>query len=395
MKKRVAVLFGGKAPEHEVSIITGIQILHGLRGAGHEALAVYVSKEGKWVLGDESFWDPKNYSDLGELVKKARRGYLGLVPGGSGLVVEGRSVLFKREEGIGVDVFFPAFHGRYGEDGSIQGLFELANVAYVGCNVQASAVGMDKQLSKRVAESIGVPVLKSNWIGKEDSGDVRKLADRAMEGLKYPVYVKPARLGSSIGITRAENEKELSEAIEVAFCYDTKAMVEQGLDDAVEVNISLLGNNPYEVSATETPVASGRTLSFEDKYISKEGGASKGMATARRIVPAKIKEGIRRKVEGYGRKFFAEIDGCGICRIDFLVSKDEGRVYFNEINTLPGSIAFYLWKEKGIAMSALTDRLVELAIERKKQKEGLIASFESNILEGYGSGGAKLKLGGQ
>jgi len=202
--------------------------------------------------------------------------------------------------------------------------------------------------------------------------------------MDFPVFVKPAHLGSSIGITKARDIKELEDALDVAFFYDTKVVVEKSLENAKEVNISILGNNPYEVSVCEMPVSSGDVLSFEDKYITK-GKASKGMASAQRLIPAPIKKETAKKIEDYANKFFAEIGGQGIARIDFLVSHDEKEIYFNEINTMPGSVAFYLWKEKGITFDKLVQKLIDLGMKRSEEKKKLITTFKSNILSGFSS----------
>ncbi len=372
-KINIAVLFGGRSAEHEISIITGIQILNALDKSKYTVYPVYISKDGEWFLGDQSFYSAKTFTNL-ENLKKHKRVYLSSVPGENCLVVKKGGVSFGADR-IPVDVLFPSFHGTYGEDGSMQGLFELAGIPYVGCGVQASAVSMDKMLSKRVCESIGVPVLPANWGAKNDPKVL-------MKNLKYPVYVKPVHLGSSIGITRANNDKELKNALDVAFFYDAKVMVEEGMQNHMEVNISIMGNNPYQFSVCETPVSSSETLSFEDKYMSS-GGASKGMASLKRIIPAPIKKGTEDKIKEFAQRFFSEIDGEGLCRIDFLVSKDEKRIFLNEINPLPGSIAFYLWEKVNMPINKLVDRLVELAFERHAKKSKLTTTFQSNVLEGF------------
>lgn len=392
MSRTVAVMFGGRAPEHEVSIITGIQVMHALLAAGYEVLPLYITKEGKWVLGDSSYFDPKTFRDQGRAVEKKVGVTLPANPEAVMHEVPGKFSLVKTLREYEVDVFFPCFHGRYGEDGSVQGLLEMAGVAYTGCGVEASAIGMDKVVSKRVAESVGIPVLRDNWANKGEWEDWGRLSEQVMKGLNYPVFVKPARLGSSIGIKKVKDEKQLKEAMEVAFCYDEKVMVEQGVERAMEVNISLIGNNPYQCSATERPLGGEEMLSFEDKYIAKKGRVSKGMATAKREVPAKIKRMTEEKIREYARRFFAEIDGSGICRIDFLVSRNEREIYFNEINTLPGSIAFYLWKAKGMPIDKLVARLVELAEERKERRGEVVCTFASNILAGFEGVKGKIKL---
>jgi len=382
-KKKVAVLFGGRSPEHEVSIITGIQVMAALDKDKYDVVPVYVTKEGKWIRGDESFLTPSTFKDLDKVIENKKTLVMSSDPTIRGLIEEPQKVeivkSFRLEK---IDIVFPAFHGKYGEDGSVQGLLEMANIPYVGCDVQSSSVGMDKVISKRVAKSIGIPVLKDNWLNSTNWKNNRNdSVDKIIKSLKSPVFVKPARLGSSIGIAKVKNIKELEEALDVAFFYDTKVMVEESLENAKEVNVSLLGNNPYKVSVCEMPVSSGDILSFSDKYIAKEG-VSKGMASAQRLIPAPIKESTRRKIEEYARAFFSEIGGSGVARVDFLLTKDEKEIYFNEINTFPGSVAFYLWKENGIDFADLVDKLIELGYEKFEQKNRLISTFKSNILSG-------------
>ena len=382
--KSVTVLFGGVSTEHEVSIISGIQVLNALDKSKYNVIPLYITKRGEWIKGDESFFKPETFRDLEKAV--AGKKYCFVSPDSSiNCLIEkpsGFSFMnsFMKEA---IDIMFPVFHGRLGEDGSIQGLFEMANVPYVGCGVTAAAIGMDKMISKRIAEAINVPVLGGNCVTENDRTN-------AMDGLKYPVYIKPVHLGSSIGVKKAGNKKELDEALDVAFFYDHKVLVEQGVTDAKEVNVSLIGNNPYEVSPMEMPVATSDVLSFKDKYLA-EGGKSRGMASLKRIIPAPIRKETEKMIEKYAKRFFAEIGGEGIVRMDFLLSMDENKIYLNEINTMPGSLSFYLWKEKSLTFSKLLDKLIDLGFERHKRKEKLNTTFESNILEGFnGAKGAKV-----
>lgn len=377
-----------------MSIISGIQVLHALDKAKYNVIPVYLAKDGRWILGDSSFYKVETFKNLDKASSKGKSVIFSTDPSLKSLIIKPKtytlfkSLLDEKE----IDVIFPVFHGRFGEDGSIQGLFEMADIAYVGCGVVASSVGMDKVLSKQIARSINIPVLKDVWLLKKDWLKNKKTALQVViDNLKFPVFVKPANLGSTIGITKAKNQKELADALDVAFFYDIKVLVEEGLADPKEINISVLGNNPYEVSACEEPLRSSEVLSYEDKYVS-EGGKSKGMASAKRIVPAKIKKETRDKIEAYSQKFFAEIGGTGLARLDYLLTKDEKKIYFNEINTMPGSLAFYLWKEVGVSFDKLLDKLIDLAVERHEEKKKLTTTFKSNILEGFsGAKGSKLK----
>ncbi len=385
-KLNAVVLFGGRSTEHEISIISATQVLNALNKERYNVIPIYITKNGEWIKGDASFFEAETFKNLEKAIEKKKFEFIAPSPEIDYLVEKpgGRGFLksFVKEK---IDIVLPIFHGRFGEDGSVQGLLEFAGLAYIGCNVQASAIGMDKMVSKRIASAIGVPVLPGNWIGKVDWGETRsKSLESAMKGLKFPIFVKPVHLGSSIGVTRASNKKELESALEVGFYYDTKVLVEQGLVDAMEVNISLLGNNPYEFSATEKPVASSEVLSFEDKYISKDDRPSKGMATLKRIIPAPIKKTTEEKIKEYANNFFAEIGGEGIVRMDFLLSKDEKRIYLNEINTMPGSLAFYLWEKAGVSFSKLLDKLIDLGLKRKEEEKKLNYTFKSNVLRNFG-----------
>jgi len=374
---RVAVLFGGKSPEHEVSIISAIQVLNALDANKYNILPIYITKTGKWVLGGKDFFKVETFKNLAKF-EKEKSTFISPDSTVDYLSVEG-GISFLKSKKEKIDLVFPVFHGGTGESGGIQGLLEFNGIPFVGCGVTASSVAMDKMISKRVAQAIGVPVLPGNWVTKESTKD-------AMNGLKFPVYVKPVHLGSSIAVTRANNKKELDEALEVGFFYDNKVLVEQGLDGAKEVNISLIGNNPYEISPTEMPHATSEVLSFKDKYLSG-GSKSAGMASLKRIVPAPIKKETERKIIQYATDFFGEIGGEGICRIDFILSKDEKKIYLNELNPMPGSLAFYLWKEKGMSFTKLLDKLIDFGIERADKKGKLNTTFDSNILENFG--GAK------
>jgi len=376
-KLKVAVLFGGISTEHEISIISAIQVMNALNKGKYDIIPLYITKKGEWIRGDESYFNPSTFKDLEKAVKGKKSCFISPDSTTKYLIEKPESFTFLKtfvkEE---IDIVFPVFHGRLGEDGSIQGLLEVAGIPYVGCGVTASAIGMDKMITKRIAQSINIPTLLGNQITTKNSKD-------AMNGLKFPVYVKPVHLGSSIGVKRAANNKELREALEIGFFYDDKVLVEQGLQNMKEVNISLIGNNPYEVSPTEMPIASSEILSFKDKYLS-EDGKSRGMASLKRIIPAPIKKETQNKVEMYATKFFAEIGGEGIVRMDFLLTKDEKKIYLNEINTMPGSLAFYLWKEKGINFTELLDKLIKLGLERAERKRKVNTTFESNVLQNFG-----------
>lgn len=368
----MAVWYGGVSPEHEVAIISAVQVMKALESAGFGVVPVYVAKDGRWVVGDESFMDVKIYKSLDRVMK---RGKEVVFPANRNYVMLTKQWWGFGGNGEDVDVVFPVFHGRNGEDGTIQGLLEMANVPYVGCGVTASSVGMDKVIAKMVAKDLGFAVAKGQLFLKGDKLDSE---------LKYPMFVKPANLGSSIGVVRVENKEELKEALEVGFCYDSRVLVEEAIDLDKEINISVMGGNgKYEVSVTEQPVTKSDLLSFEDKYLGQS--RTKGMASAKRVIPAIIGDQQKKKIEDMAKRYFRMIGGNGLARIDFMVDK-KGEIYFNEINTIPGSLAFYLWDKSGYLFPKLVTKLLELAVEDWQEKQKRVTTFESNILAGFGSG---------
>ncbi len=370
------VVYGGVAPEHEVAVITALQVMNALRDSGFNVMPVYINKEGNWFLGGEEYMKPDVYKDLVKTERLGKR-VIFSAEHDFGLLSKGFLGFFPNE--VQPEVIFPVVHGKNGEDGTLQGLFELANIPYVGCGVTASAVKIDKFVAKKVAASLGIKVIKDVLVNKGETPD--------LTGIKFPVFVKPIGLGSSIGLTKVEKKADLADALEVAFCYDNRVMIEEAVEDPKEVNISIIGNDPYELSVTEQPVASGEVLSFDDKYTG-EAGKSRGMASARRYIPAKVDQEIIKEVEENALKFFRCIGGKGIARVDFMVDK-KGTVYFNEINTMPGSLAFYLWEKTHLPFPKLVSRLVELAVSDWEAKQGLIRSFESNILSSFATRGLK------
>lgn len=384
-KLNVAVLYGGRAPEHEVSIITALQVMAALDSSKYSPIPIYITKKGDWITGGSNFFDPKSYKDLNKIEESGKKIVFPTSPEEQRIMLTPGAFAFGSLFTDKIDVAFPCFHGKYGEDGSIQGLFELANIPYVGCKVQASALGMNKYLSKKLASNLGINVTKDYLVHLKDWEENKtKVINEINKLLKLPYYVKPVHLGSSIGITRVSKKSELNDALDVGFYYDHEVLVEEAVVKAREANISIIGNNPYELSSTEEPIASSETLSFEDKYISDEG-TSKGMATTKRIVPAPIEKKTKETIEEYSRKFFAEIGGTGIARIDYLLDSKE-KVYFNEINTMPGSVAFYLWKAREINFPKLCDKLIKFALERHKAEGKVTTVFQSNILAGFQGG---------
>lgn len=388
-KRRVGVLFGSRSVEHDVSILTARQVIAALDRSKYDVVPIYLTEDGRWLVGDALGSAP-----LGDFKRQANR-LPGVVeatvspsPSVRDLVGGGRKGLFGLGQGSvpSIDVAFPCIHGTHGEDGTIQGLFELANLPYVGAGVTGSAVGMDKILMKAAFQSTGIPVVDYRWFtAAEWERDRETVLDRLEKELPFPLFVKPANLGSSVGISRANERNGLEYAIEVAVRYDRRVLVEQGLEDIVEVNCSVVGNDDPRPSVCEQPVRWQEILSFEDKYLG--GGKAAGMGSARREIPAPIGDELTRDVQRLALAAFRAIDCAGIARVDTMVRQSDGMVWVNEINTMPGSLAFYLWEPAGVSFSALCDWLIDLAIERHREKQERVTRFDNALLTQ--SGGTK------
>jgi D-alanine-D-alanine ligase len=388
-QKTVAVLFGGRSVEHEVSVITGHQIMDAVKAAGHQVLPIYLTKDGEWYAGDR-LHHLKLYTDpAGDPTHAGGVYRVSLSPDRSirQLLVHPRTRpgLFRKAPDLWADVFFPCLHGSFGEDGSLQGLFELADMPYVGCGVAASAIAMDKALTKIVCRSAGIPVL--DWLVLTRA-DWQNAADDALRRIEafctYPVIVKPVCLGSSIGVQRCSNQAALREAIAAALRLDERVIVEKALSDFIELNCAVLGP-PEQASVCEQPTTSEAILSFDAKY--KRGGKglkqatkSSGMASLDRVIPAPIAEELAQRVQRYAIQAFRAIGAAGTSRIDFLYQPGEDVLYLNEPNSIPGSLAFYLWEASGIPFDELVQRLVAIALDRHQSRTQTQFSFEVNLL---------------
>lgn len=389
--KKIAVLFGGRSVEHEVSVITGMQIIENMDKSKYSPIPIYVTKEGKWLSGEslKSFktFKNKDFSQAQEVFFKMDPKDHNLYTIGQ----EGGGLFSKKQEALKVfdtvDAIFPALHGTNGEDGTMQGFLDLMDIPYVGCGTMAGALGMDKVVMKEVFRDLGLPVLDFRMFYRSSWEEDRDRVLSQVEELAYPLFVKPSNLGSSIGISRVKDRADLIEAIELATKYDRKIIVEAAAKDPREINAAVIGyEDDLEVSACEEPQGWKDLLTFEDKYMSNGKGTKGPKQTSNlRNVPAKLEGDLEEKIQAYAKGAFRAIDGCGTARIDFIV--DESGIYVNEINTLPGSIGFYLWEPKGLPIKDLISRLIDLAYVRQEQKRGNIYTFDSNLFEktGYGS----------
>ena len=381
-KIKVGLFFGGKSVEHEVSVISALQAYENLDKEKYEVIPVYVDKTGHFFTGHK-FLDIKNYKDVQSLIYSSTQ----IVPANKttgGFLKQG---FLKKFEPI--DVAFPLFHGSFGEDGCIQGVFEIYGIPYVGLDVTGSAVAMDKIMSKALFKELGFETGKYTWVSRNDWIENPKSCIKEIESsLKFPMFVKPATGGSSIGAGKAKDEDGLQFAIEVASAYSEKIIIEEAFGDGIiEVNCSALGYRDIRASICEQPVKSAELLSFSDKYM--KGGKNKragGMETLSRIIPAPISKNLTAKIQEATVKIFKVLSGCGVARIDYFVDLKKEKFWINEVNSPPGSLAFYLWEKSGISYKELLDKLIEMALERAEDRKKTTYVFESGLLEKMASG---------
>lgn len=396
MKTRVAVLFGGHSVEHEVSIISGIQAFCALNRDRYEAVPLYITQDNRFYTG-AALGDIAAYRNRKTLLKNAVR--VLLVPGEAGGVEMVRYPLKNFGNNVvgGFDVAIPVVHGTNVEDGTLMGMLEMLGVPYAGCDVTASALGMDKYYMKAALRQAGIPVLEAlEFTGKQHAADSDGVLCAVEQAMAYPVIVKPVNLGSSVGIAKAEGRAALAAALDEAFGYAARVLVEPAVTPLREINCAVLGDRDEAIpSVCEEPVNSDAILSFKDKYLSGEksqkGGKAGGMHSLKRRCPAELPEGMTAQVQQLAVATFRALDCAGVARIDFLNNPETGELWVNEINTIPGSLAFYLWEAAGLPFDGLMDRLVELAFKRQRERDALSFEYTSNILEGVSLGGAKGK----
>ena len=396
MKIKVGVIFGGESVEHEVSIISAMQAINKLDLEKYEVVPIYITKDREWYTGD-MLKDIEVYQDL-NLIKKYSKNVVLYCKNGA-FVLQNKK--FPRNIVREIDIAFPIVHGTNVEDGVLQGYLQSVGVPLVGPDVYGAAVGQDKVYMKAIWEQAGLPMTKYVWFYdveyKQDSSEVIKKVSK----LKYPVIVKPATTGSSVGISVVENEEKLVEAIDDAIQYDNKILVEEVVKNLKEVNIAVMGNYEHQkVSEIEEVFSGNKFLTYADKYIGGGKGklkgakapvkASKGMASASRKLPADISKKLREEVEDVAVRAFKALGSAGNSRIDFLIDTESDKVYINEINSIPGSLAFYLWDEKGVDFTHLLEDMINIGVKDYKKRVSKTHSFETNILKGFAlNGGVK------
>ncbi len=384
MKIKVGVLFGGVSVEHEVSIISALQAIKNMDLNKYEIIPIYIDKKGVWHTG-EILKDINIYKDMDELKRFTNECILVNKENKFYLQTTG---LFKRYK-YEIDIIFPIVHGTNVEDGKLQGYLETINVPYVGSDVLASALGQDKVAQKAIYEVNKLPILPYIWFYDYEYNNDSEEYLKKINQLGYPVIVKPANLGSSIGIAVAKNEDELQKAIKEAINYDKKILVEKCLTDLKEVNISVLGNyQSIDTSLIEEVNNSHHILTFDDKYLN--GNKTKGMSGSSRKIPADISKKMQEEIVDIAKKAFLALGNSGVVRIDFLIDNEIKKVYINEINTCPGSLSFYLWEPSNKKYSELLDELIKIGIRNYQYKQKKINSFDSNILSNFnGTKGVK------
>ncbi|KXZ38896.1 D-alanine-D-alanine ligase [Alkalithermobacter thermoalcaliphilus JW-YL-7 = DSM 7308] len=355
MKKNVALIFGGKSGEHEVSLSSACSIYNNIDKQKYNIYTIGITKQGDWMYYEGDSENIKNGNWVNLSNKNAKINLIPTKDKKIGIEVE--------DKFYEIDVFFPVIHGPYGEDGTIQGLFEISNIPYVGCSVLSSSIGMDKIMCKKIFKEGNLPQVEFAYTTEfEFKKDKEKVISDIEKSIKYPMFVKPANLGSSVGISKVKTKDELEKAISEALKYDRRVIIEQGIN-AREIEVSVLGNDEVYASVAGEIIPAKEFYDYEAKYISE---------SSKLLIPASIDENLMEKVRDMAIKAFKMIDGCGLARVDFFIDKDTNEIYINEINTMPGftKISMYpkLWEASGIKYKDLIDKLIDLAIERFNQK---------------------------
>lgn len=384
MKINVGVIFGGMSTEHEISIITAIQAINNMDTNKYEIIPIYISKNSIMYTG-ESLKNIETFKNLKMISKKAIE--IVITKKDNSFCLQKTHLPFNIVSKI--DIFFPIVHGYNVEDGCIAGFLETLGAPYCESDLYASCIGQDKVYQKAVLKENNINVVDYVYFYESDFIENANEVIKKVEKLGYPVIVKPSRQGSSVGIKVANNKNELNDAIKEAISYDEKILVEKLVNNLKELNCSVLGDSfSYEASEIEEVYSSDEILSYKDKYLSS--GKSKGMASAGRKVPADISKTLEKEIKSMSINACKALNTTGVVRIDYLLDTKENKVYLNELNLIPGSLAFYLWKATGMEYKELLSKIIELGIKKYQNKSKKLTSFETNVLEGFnGTKGVK------
>ena len=392
MKISVAVFLGCRSVEHEVSIISAVQAMRAMNREKYDVTPVYVTKDGI-MFTSKAMFEIESFRDIDKLLKMSEE--VTLIRKADGVFMHPiNKKAFKKVKDLKIDLAFPIVHGTNCEDGTIAGYFEFLGLPYIGCDIISAAVGMDKTVFKDVLKSAGLPVLDCvRFTSREYMTNSEAVLSNIKEKVGFPLIVKPVNLGSSVGISKVKDQSELDEAIRLAASFADKILAERAVENLREINCSVLGDiDECTASVLEEPIMHDEILSYKDKY---EGGskseASKGMASLGRKIPAEIPDDLAQKIRDISCKIFKAIGASGVVRIDYLLDDKTKEVYANEINTIPGSLAFYLWEASDIKYRDMIDKLVDTAFHRERRRENLKFTIDTNILSGvsFGSKGSK------
>ena len=394
-KMNIAVFFGSRSCEHDVSIVSALQCIEATKAAGFNVTPVYISRDGLWYTG-EPLENIETFREFNPMTKGITRVTLDVTANAGDLWAwpPQRAGLFAKVPAplCHIDCVIPVFHGWHGEDGTIQGLLEMANIPYASSGVLGSAIGMDKIAMKQILRGAGFPVLDFVWFTREQLKKERQaVIERVEKEIKYPAFIKPAALGSSIGVFRAKNREELERALDVAASYDRRILVEVGVVHPVEINCAAVGyGEDVRASVCEMPVPSSNDtfLDFWQKYLrnaSTKGEDSRGMKSLSRVVPAPIGDELTGRIQTMTCDIFKLLDCCGTVRVDFILDQND-MLFVNEPNTIPGSLAFYLWKASGLDFPKLIEKMVEDALRAHADKNSSVFAYDSSILKKVAAG---------
>mgnify|MGYP002571912040 FL=1 len=394
-KMNIAVFFGSRSCEHDVSIVSALQCIEATKAAGFNVTPVYISRDGLWYTG-APLENIETFREFNPMTKGITRVTLDVTANAGDLWAwpPQRAGLFAKVPAplCHIDCVIPVFHGWHGEDGTIQGLLEMANIPYASSGVLGSAIGMDKIAMKQILRGAGFPVLDFVWFTREQLKKERQaVIERVEKEIKYPAFIKPAALGSSIGVSRAKNREELERALDVAASYDRRILVEVGVVHPVEINCAAVGyGEDVRASVCEMPVPSSNDtfLDFWQKYLrnaSTKGEDSRGMKSLSRVVPAPIGDELTGRIQTMTCDIFKLLDCCGTVRVDFILDQND-MLFVNEPNTIPGSLAFYLWKASGLDFPKLIEKMVEDALPAQADKNSSVFAYDSSILKKVAAG---------